>query len=67
MPGDLAEALRTRARQNHRSLQGELMDILENAVRPRTFQASALWQRVQALQLRTPAESVRVLRKDRRR
>jgi len=32
VPGDTAEALRSRARRNHRSLQGELLAILEAAV-----------------------------------
>ena len=35
VPDSLAEALRTRAEQNHRSLQGELMSILERAVAAR--------------------------------
>ncbi len=32
VPDAVAEALRTRAEQNHRSLQGELMAILERSV-----------------------------------
>ena len=32
VPDDLAERLRDRAKQSHRSLQGELMIILEEAV-----------------------------------
>jgi plasmid stability protein len=32
VPDEVAEALRERARRNHRSLQGELMAIVENAV-----------------------------------
>ncbi len=32
VPDSLADALRARAEQNHRSLQGELMAILERAV-----------------------------------
>ena len=31
VPGELAERLRARAARNHRSLQGELMQIIENA------------------------------------
>jgi plasmid stability protein len=66
VPNDLADALRERAKQNHRSLQGELMDIIETAVRPRPFQALALWKRAQALGLKTPSgESVRMIRRDR--
>ena len=64
---DLADALRARARRNHRSLQGELMDILESAVRPRTFKADALLQRVHELGLSTPPDAVRMIRRDRQR
>ncbi len=65
VPDELAEALRERARRNHRSLQGELMDILESAARPRPFHAAALWQRVQELGLSTPPDAVRMIRRDR--
>ena len=34
-PDDLARRLRERAQRNHRSLQGELMAIIEEAVHPR--------------------------------
>jgi plasmid stability protein len=62
---DLAEALRKRAARHHRSLQGELMHILETAVRPQPFQASALWRQIQALGLTTPDEATRFVREDR--
>ena len=65
VPEELAQALRERAARNHRSLQGELMSILEDAVRPRPFQADALWRQVRALGLSTPAESVKMVREDR--
>jgi antitoxin FitA len=62
---ELAEALRERAARNHRSLQGELMHILETAVRPQPFQASALWRQIQDLGLTTPDEATRFVREDR--
>lgn len=62
---ELADALRQRAARNHRSLQGELLHILETAVRPQPFQATALWRRVQALDLTTPDEAKRFIREDR--
>jgi plasmid stability protein len=62
---ELAEALRVRAASHHRSLQGELMQILETAVRPRPFQASALWRQIQALELTTPDDARRFIREDR--
>ena len=65
VPEDLAQSLRERAARNHRSLQGELMHILESAVRPKPFQAAALRQRIRELGLATPAESTAMIRKDR--
>jgi plasmid stability protein len=65
VPNDLADALRDRAKRNHRSLQGELMDIIETAVRPRPFQALALWKQAQALGLKTSRSSVQDIRRDR--
>jgi plasmid stability protein len=67
VPDDVAAALRKRAQRNHRSLQGELLDILESAVRATPFQSQALLRRLERLQLSTPAESLRMVRDDRRR
>ncbi len=41
VPDAIADALRARAEQNHRSLQGELMAILEQSVSGAAKQASA--------------------------
>jgi plasmid stability protein len=65
VPDDLAEALRERARLNHRSIQGELLAILESAVRPRGFQAKSLARYAETLGLQTPGESVQMIREDR--
>lgn len=35
VPDDLLGLLRDRARVNHRSIQGELMSIIETALRPK--------------------------------
>jgi plasmid stability protein len=51
VPSPMVRALRTRAAANHRSLQGELMSILEEAVRPKTFDAKAVRARARALGL----------------
>jgi antitoxin FitA len=37
VPDDLVQRLRERATRNHRSLQGELMAIIEEAVRPARY------------------------------
>jgi plasmid stability protein len=66
VPDVLAVALRERAKQHHRSLQGELLDILETAVRPQPFQGLAVWKQAQALGLKgRRGESARMVRQDR--
>ncbi len=62
VPDDLADALRARAKRNHRSIQGELMEILENAVNERPFRAQSLLARVRALGVRTPGEARSLVR-----
>ena len=63
---DMAEELRTRAARHHRSLQGELMAILEESIRgPRRFTPKQLLAKVRASGLRTPAESAKVVREER--
>ena len=66
VPEDLVERLRARAGANHRSLQGELLSIVESALRetgPLSF--NEISQRVVRLGLTTPSESVRIIRQDR--
>jgi plasmid stability protein len=66
VPEELLEALRTRARRNHRSLQGELMAILEESVAPsRGLTPQALLAEVRRSGLATPSESVAMIREDR--
>ena len=65
VPDDLAQSLRDRATRNHRSIQGELMHILETAVRTRPFQAAALQRRLHALGFSTAGNAVRTIREDR--
>lgn len=61
VPEKLAERLRQRAARNHRSLQGELMSILEDAGRP-PLSIDELAEKVKALGLKTPADSVDIIR-----
>ena len=65
VPEELVDALRSRAARNHRSIQGELLHILEAAVRPRPFRAEALRRQLHALGIATPGESVMMVREDR--
>jgi plasmid stability protein len=65
VPDDLADALRERARQNHRSIQGELMAILEQNLQAKPFRAHAFLARIRALGVRTPDEAALLVRADR--
>ncbi len=65
VPDDLAQRLKQRAARNHRSLQGELMAIIEEATQrpPKTIREFG--QFVDQLGIRTPSESARMVREDR--
>jgi antitoxin FitA len=57
-PDDVVERLRARAASNHRSLQGELLAIIEAAVPKReTADIPALVERIRALNLPQGGES----------
>ena len=66
VPDVLAERLRERARRSHRSLQGELMAVLEEAVAPRPrLTARQLLDKLRGLDLETGADSLGMIRADR--
>ena len=66
VPDELADRLRRRAEASHRSLQGELMAILERALSPRTPMTTAqVLERVRLLDLTTPREAAADLRRER--
>ena len=65
-PDDVVQRLRERAAKNHRSLQGELMAIIEEAVRPKRYMtASEVLAEVRKLGLRSPDEAAAIVRADR--
>ena len=65
-PDELAQRLKVRARRHHRSLQGEMMAILESAVRePELMTPNEVLAQVQGLSLHTHAEAVEIVREDR--
>lgn len=68
-PDDVVARLRARAALNHRSLQGELMAIIEAAVAPprRRKSIEEIAVEVARIGLETPSESVEILRADRAR
>lgn len=64
VPKAIADRLRTRAARHHRSLQGELMAILDESTRELTVDDLA--RLAQRIGLRSPSESAAVSRQDRR-
>jgi plasmid stability protein len=65
VPEELLVRLRSRAREHHRSLQGELMVILEEALTPRKRSMAELVQRVQERGMHTGDEATMMVREDR--
>jgi plasmid stability protein len=62
----LYERLRKRAAKHHRSLQGELMAILEaGLIEDETLSPAALLSKVRESGLQTPGESAEWVRQDR--
>jgi antitoxin FitA len=65
-PEDVVERLRRRAERNHRSLQGELLAIIEAAVREeRPATPLEILDEVRRLGLKTPREAAAIIRADR--
>ena len=63
VPDEVAEKLRQRAKINHRSLQGELLALLQDSVEPASkLNARELLQLVRDTGLRTPRESTATIR-----
>ncbi len=66
VPDHLAERLRERAASSHRSMQGELMAILEEALEEKPpLEAAELLARVRALGVVTEREATDDIRRDR--
>jgi plasmid stability protein len=66
VPDELAQRLRKRAAMNHRSLQGELMAMLEDhVIQEDRLTPAQLVDLNRALRFRTPSESVEMIRADR--
>ena len=66
VPEDLVMRLRECARANHRSLQGELLTLLEEHVRPRGLSVEELADRAHARHLDSPSETVQIIREMRK-
>jgi plasmid stability protein len=64
---ELAKRLRERAARHHRSLQGELMSILEQSLTTEhRLSPAEVLERVKKAGLKTAAESAAIIRADRR-
>ncbi len=64
VPDQLVEQLRQRAVQHHRSLQGELLFIIESSVKDQpTVTPQEAWRAIRQAGLRTPNESTAMIRK----
>ncbi len=65
-PDDVVQRLRERAERHHRSLQGELMAIIEAAVREnRPAKPADILAEIRQLDLQTPGEAAAIVRADR--
>lgn len=62
VPDKIIEILRKRARRHHRSLQGELMSILEEAAGSAFLTVNEAEERLDTLGFTTGDESVNLLR-----
>ena len=69
VPKKKVDQLKLRARLNHRSLQGELLAIIDQAIlvspRPGSITIEQLVENGRRLGLSTPSDSVRMIREDR--
>jgi plasmid stability protein len=66
VPEEVAARLEERARKSRRSLQGELLRILEKALSEEDrLTPGQVLEKVRSLKLKTPAESVAFVRRDR--
>ena len=65
VPEEVVDRLKQRAKTHHRSLQGELLSLLEAGAGPRKLTVWELYQRVQDLDFSTPSESTQIIREDR--
>ena len=66
VPEEVAARLEERARKSRRSLQGELLRILEKAAADEgSLTPGQILEKVRSLKLQTPAESASFVRQDR--
>ncbi len=65
-PDDVVKRLREQAERNHRSLQGEMLAILEAAVQPKgTLTLREIVEKLSHLDFNMPSEAADMIRADR--
>jgi plasmid stability protein len=65
VPDRIVAKLRRRAMAHHRSMQGELLSLLEEAVEPGRLTVEELRREIKKLGLSTPDEGTAMVREDR--
>ena len=66
VPNEMVKRLKERAERHHRSLQGELVAILEDAAGTlRRLTPDEILSQVRQLRLKTPRGATRMIREDR--
>jgi hypothetical protein len=65
VPAEKVELLKRRAKVNHRSLQGELLALIDKATAAPTLTIQQFAAQVRASGLKTGDDSVRMIREDR--
>ncbi len=65
VPERLVAQLRRRAAAHHRSLQGELLNVLGQAVSPKRATISEVREKLLRLGVRTADQSAEIIRKER--
>ena len=65
VPEGIIERLRERAERNHRSMQGEMLSILEQAVEPGKLTIAEAYAQIKATGLTTEGDSTAMIREDR--
>ncbi len=65
VPDSVLERLRQRAHHNHRSLQGELLAMLDDYVGPASLSLAELSEHVRRLGLSSRGDSTATVREDR--
>ncbi|MBI5882496.1 MAG: Arc family DNA-binding protein [Elusimicrobia bacterium] len=62
VPEAVVERLRARAKRNHRSLQGELLAILEETISPTKLSPEDVYNRTLNLGFKTGPEAIAIIR-----